>query len=224
MKLSDHFKPLPWDVVAFGMPCYELADVSPEVLEYAKNTPGHYTVKINPLAAKGELHANGFYYCDSLIEPHCSRERFVSHGNPAVRLARDVPFEVVVDLCDGAFFYGRFHRDFNMARESADTRYKNWLKQFHDSGDVISVFYEQELAAFFCVSDNRLMLHAVTGKLQGKGLAKYFWSVVCNDLFQAGHKELTSSVSSTNLAVVNLYASLGFRFRNALDIYHLFVG
>ena len=88
---------------------------------------------------------------------------------------------------------------------------------------MIAVLYEGELAGFFCISENKLMLHAVLKKLQGKGLSKYFWSAVCRKLFQLGHKELTSSVSATNLPVVNLYASLGFRFRNTLDVYHLFV-
>ena len=70
---------------------------------------------------------------------------------------------------------------------------------------------------------NKLVLHAVSEKFRGGGLAKYLWSVACKDLFGRGHQELTSSVSAANLPVVNLYASLGFRFRNSLDVYHRLV-
>jgi ribosomal protein S18 acetylase RimI-like enzyme len=55
---------------------------------------------------------------------------------------------------------------------------------------------------------------------RGKGLAKYLWSTGCRELFKRGHKELSSSISAANLAVLNLYSSLGFRFRNAVDVYH----
>jgi hypothetical protein len=43
---------------------------------------------------------------------------------------------------------------------------------------------------------------------------------VCADLARQGARELTSSISATNLAAANLYRALGFRFRNPIDIYH----
>jgi hypothetical protein len=51
-------------------------------------------------------------------------------------------------------------------------------------------------------------------------MAKFLWTPVCQALFDAGASEIVSSISAANLAVVNLYSSLGFRFRNAVDIYH----
>ena len=55
---------------------------------------------------------------------------------------------------------------------------------------------------------------------RGRGLAKYFWSAVCRHLFEQGQAEIRSSISFTNIAVINLYSSLGFRFRKPVDIYH----
>ena len=55
---------------------------------------------------------------------------------------------------------------------------------------------------------------------RGRGLARHLWSAVCTDLARRGERELTSSISATNLPALNLYVSLGFRFRNALDVYH----
>jgi ribosomal protein S18 acetylase RimI-like enzyme len=43
---------------------------------------------------------------------------------------------------------------------------------------------------------------------------------MCAELARQGAPELTSSISATNLAALNLYVSLGFRFRNPVDVYH----
>jgi predicted GNAT family acetyltransferase len=88
---------------------------------------------------------------------------------------------------------------------------------------VYGVFWRDELAGFIAYSNNNLVLHAVVEGYRGKGLAKYWWSAVCAELFAAGHEEVKSSISAANVAVLNLYASLGFSFRNALDIYHRLV-
>ena len=115
--------------------------------------------------------------------------------------------------------HGRFHRDFNLSDDAADQRYVNWLQQLYREKEVFAMAWDGELAAFFACDGNRILLHAVAEKFRGKGLAKYLWSLSCQELFAFGHEQLQSSVSSSNLAVVNLYASLGFRFRGAIDIY-----
>jgi len=64
------------------------------------------------------------------------------------------------------------------------------------------------------------VLHALGAKHRGRGLARHLWSAVCAELARQGALELTSSISATNLAALNLYVSLGFRFRNPVDVYH----
>ena len=64
------------------------------------------------------------------------------------------------------------------------------------------------------------MLHALGDGHRGRGYARYLWSAVCADLAQKGEREITSSVSAANTAALGLYATLGFRFRNPLDVYH----
>jgi len=59
--------------------------------------------------------------------------------------------------------------------------------------------------------------------MRGQGLAKYWWYAVIADLFAAGNETVTSSISASNVAVVNLYASLGFSFQHPQDIYHRIV-
>ena len=223
MELPDGVEKVPWDRNEFGMAVYEIQSATVPVLERVVRIPGHYTVKVAPLSSKRLLHEYGFYYCDTLVEPHCSRDRFVFHHNDAAGVTGDYSLEELVGKCDGAFVYGRFHRDFNLDRRKADLRYINWLRELDHAGHVLALTYNGKAAGFIAFSSNRLVLHAVGKEYRGKGLAKYLWSVACKKLFENGHQELVCSVSVANLPVVNLYTSLGFRLRNAVDVYHRLV-
>lgn len=216
-------KPTPWDEAAFSIPTFELADASEPTLSKALEQPGHYSVKVAPLACKKLLHQYGFYYCDTLIEPFCDQAKLKPADNREVSISTDVNIDELLPLCHGAFVHGRFHRDFKLAREKADLRYDNWLKSLIKGNTVYGIYFQAELAAFIALSDNCFVLHAIAENHRGKGLAKYFWSAVCMDCFKSGINEIRSSISASNIPALNLYASLGFRFRNPLDIYHRLV-
>jgi len=213
----------PWDAIAFGIDTHELADASAGSLQQATATAGHHTVRVDPLASKQLLDEYGFYYCDTLLEPYCNLERLKSLSHPDCTVAKDAEWQALLAICHGAFAHGRFHRDFNLDRESADIRYDNWLRQLYDRQTIYGLFWRNELTGFIAYSDNRLLLHAVAKAFRGKGYAKYWWSAVCAELFNMGHTEVKSSISAANVGALNLYASLGFSFRNPQDIYHRLV-
>jgi len=210
---------VPWDSAALGCDAYELRVATPDAIAQAR-APGHYTVKVDPLADKRFLHENGFYYCDTLIEPFSSAAEFKPLLRPAASFSRETAIGPLVAICAGAFEHGRFHRDFNVERSRADLRYQSWLKTLHAAGKVYGLEWEGELAGFIAHEGAKFVLHALGPKHRGRGIAKYLWSVVCADLVQQGATELSSSISTTNLPAVNLYAALGFRFRNPIDVYH----
>lgn len=214
------FTETPWDALAFGLPTYELAEPSEAALAAAATTPGHFTVRVDPLADKSALHRHGFYYCDTLVVPEVTAARFIAHSDPQAGIRRDLPLEQLEALCLGVFEFGRFHRDFNLPGEQADQRYIGWLRQLAREGEVFALTYAGDLAGFFACAGPRILLHAVAPGCRGKGLGKALWTCACAELFAAGHERLESSVSAANLAIVNLYASLGFRFRSPQDIYH----
>ena len=213
----------PWDAAVFGLPTYELADASAEALHQAIHTPGHHTVRIAPLASKQLLHEYGFYYCDTLIEPHCTVEKLIVLAHPDCSICKSVDLRELLPICHGAFIHGRFHRDFNLDRACADARYVNWLHQLYDQQSVYGLYWCNNLAGFIAYSGNKLALHAVAESYRGKGLTKYWWCAVCSELFGLGCPEVKSSISAANMAALNLYASLGFGFRNPVDIYHRLV-
>ena len=224
MRAEGLIEPTPWDSRALGAETFEVRRVTPEAMALVDRTPGHYTAKVDPLAPKALLHGSGFYYCDTLLEPECLPGELIVHARDGVTVSRDVPLERLRPLCHGAFAYDRFHRDFNVAPAAADARYDNWLAQMHAAGQVHGISVDGELAAFIALVGERMVLHAVAREQQGRGLAKFIWSAACRHFFEErGVERLESSISAANLAAVNLYASLGFRFRAAVDVYHRLV-
>ena len=219
MSKKSLIEPTPWDTAAFGMPTWELTEYSEEALQQAARTGGHFTLRVDPLADKRLLHEHGFYYCDTLIEPHCDATRLRPVTHPNANISREIDANQALAICHGAFSHGRFHRDFNLTKAAADLRYDSWLKQLLDARQVYGLYWEDALAGFIALNGNKLVLHALSGKYRGMGRSKYWWSSVCSELFESGHPEVKSSISASNLAVLNLYASLGFVFANPQDIY-----
>lgn len=216
-------KATPWDTVAFGMPTWELLEYSAAALQQAAQTAGHHTLKVDPLADKRLLHEYGFYYCDTLIEPHCNAARLRTVQHPDATISKEVDVGQALTICHGAFTHGRFHRDFNLHQAAADLRYDNWLKQLLEAQQVYGLYWQGTLAGFIGHSESNLVLHALAEKYRGKGLSKYWWSEVCRQLLVGGGDEVKSSISAANLAVLNLYASMGFAFGSPQDIYHRLV-
>lgn len=218
--MTKLIRPTPWDAKAFGLPTWELLEYSAAALDEAVVTRGHHTIKVDPLADKRLLHERGFYYCDTLIEPYCDGQRLRAVHHSSATISRKIDSEQVLAICHGAFSHGRFHRDFNLSSTSANFRYDNWLKQLIGSDQVYGLYWECELAGFVGYAGNCLVLHAVAEKYRGKGIAKYWWSLVCAEILESNGDEVKSSISASNLAIFKLYASLGFSFRDPLDIYH----
>jgi len=223
MMSSDAIRPSPWDTEAFRLPCFEITDASPQVLDRALRTAGHYTVKIDPTASKEALNSHGFYYCDTLIEPFCTKSQFILRPHPEAAITWSTSMAELAPICANAFDHGRFHRDFNLPTEASEKRYLNWLEQLHTEGQVMGLVFEGKTIGFIACKDRCFVLHAIHRDFRGKGLAKHLWTAACLEMFAADDDEIYSSVSAANLTVVNLYASLGFRFRNPKDVYHCMV-
>ncbi|MBD1837175.1 GNAT family N-acetyltransferase [Coleofasciculus sp. FACHB-501] len=222
MDIDKHILSTPWDSKVFNLNTFEIINVSEEVLKKIvnDNQPGHYTVKVKPNFPKKIFYDYGFYYCDTLIEPYCTQNHFIEFQKEGISLSLSVPIDELVQICHGAF-NGRFHSDFNVANNLADIRYDLWLKELYQSQSVFGLMYYGDLAGFWGFSNNKIVLHALSEKYRGKGMAKYFWSMACKKVFDMNHKELLSSISASNMPVFNLYTSLGFKFRNPREVYHI---
>ncbi|TWI64323.1 acetyltransferase (GNAT) family protein [Pseudoduganella lurida] len=221
-------RPSPYDAAAFGMPAWELTEYSAPALAAADGQPGLQTIKVDPLADKALLQRHGFHYCDTLLATRATRQRLrdvpARAGLSIGRVDTQHPdAAALLAICHGAFAHGRFHRDFRLDRAGADRRYDNWLAQLLAADGVWGLYADGVPAGFIARNGASLVLHAVAPQFRGQGLARHWWHLAAAALFDAGHAEVTSSISAANVAVLNLYASLGFAFDAPQDIYHRIV-
>jgi ribosomal protein S18 acetylase RimI-like enzyme len=234
--MTELLAPAPYDAAAFGMPAWELAACTPEALRLADATPGLQTIKVDPLADKALLEQHGFHYCDTLLgtratpaqlrapAPRAGLPNLPNLPNlPHLHIALAPDPQRTLAICHGAFEHGRFHRDYALPRAGADLRYDNWLRQLLAAGTVYGLYRDDVLSGFIGYHGATLVLHAVAPECRGQGLAKHWWHQAAEALFRAGQPEVRSSISAANLAVLNLYASLGFSFQHPQDIYHRIV-
>lgn len=220
--MTENIKSTPWDARAFGVDTYELTDASEETLQIAANKPGHFTVKVDPLSSKKNLHDHGFYYCDTLLKPSCQKDKFQPFSDEAISLSDNIALDDFVAISSGSYQHGRFHRDFKVKKAWADRRYDRWLAQLYDEGHVWGLLYNGALAGFFAYNKNQVLLQVLEANFRGQGLSKYFWTAGCKSLFNKGYDEVSTSISACNLVIVNLVTALGFRFQDAVDVYHKF--
>lgn len=223
MNSCESISATPWDTTVFGVPTWEIREYSEDTLAAAELLGGHFSIKVDPTMQKALLHKFGYYYCDTLIEPFCTVAKFRHFLSSSVNAARKFDENEMLKICHGAFRHGRYHRDFQLTAGLADVRYDSWLKQMIEKDQVYGLFQGDNLAGFIAYQGHVLVLHAVSEEYRGMGLSKHWWSLVIQELFQAGHAEVSSSVSASNVAVLNLYISLGFSFRKPVDVYHKLV-
>lgn len=216
--------PAPWDSAAFGLPAWELRQYSAAALALADATPGLQSIKVDPLADKRALHEHGFYYCDTLLETRARADQLRAlAARPDLSISDQFDPAAALAICHGAFAHGRYHRDFGVDPRGATLRYDNWLRQLLAAGQVEGLFVDGELGGFIAHHGASLVLHAVAPAWRGRGLSKYWWRLCIERRFAAGHGEVSSSISAGNMAVLNLYASLGFSFLHPQDVYHRLV-
>lgn len=134
------------------------------------------------------------------------------------------------DLCFMAsrtFRHTRFHLDPLLGAQIGDQRYENWMRNAfalpHQQvlkcmlGDATIAFFVQEFPephhAFWS-------LVGLTPESQGQGMGKRVWKAALVWLQENGVSKVSTSISSLNAPVLNLYARLGFRFPEPEMTFH----
>jgi len=135
-----------------------------------------------------------------------------------------------VNLCELAsrtFSNTRFHLDPLLGLRMGDERYKTWMRNAFDLShqQVLKCVHEGEIVAFFVQEFPEpghvfWSLVGLTPGLQGRGLGKRIWQAAMRWLQGRGVSKISTSISSLNTPVLNLYARLGFRFPEPEMTFH----
>jgi hypothetical protein len=132
--------------------------------------------------------------------------------------------EVRTVACE-SFAEDRFHCDPNCATEIADRRFGFWVDDLTKDADVVFdvVIVDGVVVGLMARKGSHLILAGFSPRRNGAGLGAYLWLNSCQCVQQLGHGSVHSRISVNNMAVLNLYVRLGFKFRAPQYTYHLWL-
>lgn len=141
--------------------------------------------------------------------------------------AADPDLAAVMAIAESAFTTGRFALDPRLERTVNGRRYATWVESAANgtSQIVLGARRDGELVGFFVVEDlggGAMYWHltAVAPEAQGRGIGRSLWRTMVARHRAAGAGSIRTTISGHNLAVINLYARLGFRFVGSAQTFH----
>jgi GNAT superfamily N-acetyltransferase len=122
---------------------------------------------------------------------------------------------------------GRFIQDPHIDPELGRRRYRIWTENAftHPRQQVVKCLVDDAIVAFFVIERRAAdhcfwSLGGMAPGQQGKGLGKRVWNAMLSRHRAEGVDTMSTSISSHNTAVFNLYVSLGFRILQASTTLH----
>ncbi len=168
----------------------------------------------------GFLESQGFRFIELNYRPtRLGLDGFVADREIAVRMAGPSDLAEISGFAGRIFDSGRLHLDPQVGPGLGNRRYAAWAANaFHHPGQsVLKCVMDDRTVAFMVVeqpapSTRFWSLVGLAPGLAGHGLGRRVWQTVLAFHHREGVREVSTSISSHNVAVHNLYATLGFRF------------
>lgn len=191
--------------------------------------------------AQHVLAAHGFMFAETALSPYCR----ISHNSTLhafrtdrqawlPRRSRNSELEIgllertsateqaaVSRIAGESFNSDRFHLDPNCPPGAADRRYVLWVEDLLRSDATFHLIRcRGEIIGFLVRTGQRLLLAGFARKYAMSGLGDFFWLSVLDAMASDGIELATTQISANNLPVLNMYARLGFKFRDATALFH----
>ena len=242
-RLRLRAQSVPWDREVFGFPVVQIQDL--EVID-SHGAMSDYAdfrawldlgqVRIvssrlphHRLRESMFLEANGFRFVETVLHP--TLENLQSLNIPQdgllIALAQESDLPLLQDMAERAFHHERYHVDPRLNPRLGDLRYGRWVRNSLGRPDqrLLKITDGDRLVALFLVEsrDDRTAywhLTAVSPRWQGSGYGYRVWQSMLRYHQAEGCEGLMTTISARNVAVLNLYAKLGFRFRPPEMTFH----
>lgn len=175
----------------------------------------------------------GYRYVELNYRPELMLEHSQFEPDPDFYFvkATETDQAVMTEIAARVFRSGRFHDDPQIGPKIGDERYGRWMQNAFSNSqqEVVKCVREQEIVAFFVQeypADNEVFwsLVGLAPGFEGKGLGGRIWRSHLAHLREGGTKRISTSISSRNVPVFNLYVSLGFRFPQPSVTFHWHAG
>lgn len=193
------------------------------------------------MAAQLVIAKHGFHYIETALTPTCRLSKNLLLENFRSNRAELLPrkfltaalqvctlqpgdsecHEQIKRIAAESFVSDRFHIDPHCLNHLADRRYVLWVTDLLQSDACFHLLYNHDqLIGFLVRAGSRLLLAGFARTYAMSGLGEYFWLSVLNSMAAEGIELVTTQISTNNLPVLNMYARLGFKFRDAVSLFH----
>jgi RimJ/RimL family protein N-acetyltransferase len=234
---------VPWDSEIFGYPVAQIDRVELDaaadpaaVLDAFEGWCASHDVRLvscrldhTKLRESMALEERGFRFVEMVYGPRF--DAFESIGAPRhevqVSEATEADVGRIEDVAYTAFTTGRFLLDGRLTPELSRRRYATWVRTSFESSrqTVLKAEVDGDLVGFLIVehrSDRSVYWHltAIAPDWQGKGMGLSLWQTMLVRHGAEGASYVETTISGHNLAIINLYARLGFSFASAQMTFH----
>lgn len=180
------------------------------------------------LSASMALEREGFRFVEMVYSPRLDLARELDRPvvEVSVQPATSEDVEAIADVSSSAFTTGRFALDSRLDPKLGQRRYADWVRRgvAAPRQKLLKISVDDGLAGFFLVEDRDDVaywhLTALTPEWRGRGVGLSVWRAMLQRHRDEGMAAVETTVSGHNLAVLNLYARLGFSFASASMTFH----
>lgn len=233
--LTLEFFLVPWDTEIIGEPVAEIRDITVrEPVVAARDfhmfmtwcaehsiTFSSCRIAHDRLNESMFLQSQGFRFIELNYRPQKEKlqELELPDDDITIESATDADRIFLSEIAGSIFQHGRFHQDPRLGAILGNRRYKAWLLNAFElpHQKVFKALLDSQIIAFFVVEYPEQdqcfwSLVGLASGMQGKGLGKRVWRTMMRKHQLDGIQTITTSISSHNITVLNLYVSLAFRF------------
>lgn len=226
---------VPWDSEALGFPVAQISNILVNDSSSANGSYQEFQCWLNAcgvgvvscrlphefLRESMFLESQGFRFVEMVMHPALAIPPVYEPpaGNLKVEPAVDADLPELRRIAERAFSHERFHVDPRIDRRLGDERYARWVVacRAHPRQRLLKVTREGEAIALFIVeaiADRSILwqLTAVSPEWQGRGYGRQAWRAMLHHHSLEGMQRVSTTVSVRNVAALNLYSVLGFRF------------
>lgn len=234
---------VPWDTEILKQPVAEISKLEVCDLVAAEKSFATYTtwatehaiefchcrIRHSLITESLFLQTQDFKFIELNYRPSIDKLQTLNLPNDTICIqpATEDDHAVLASMAGSIYKYGRFHQDPRLGVELGNLRYKYWLLNAFElpQQQVFKCLLNHQIIAFFVVEypeKDRCFwsLVGLAPGMGGIGLGKRVWQAMMYKHQQEGIETITTSISSHNTAVLNLYVSLAFRFPPPLASFH----
>lgn len=166
---------------------------------------------------------NEYFHADRMLKASVNLKRYAIKEKFRLQIIKTREYKnQILEIALKSFDVDRrFNVNKHCDRNVSEKIIKSWV---YSIDEYYVCMYDDIVVGFIGVVESgddiyEIKLAAVDEKYRMLGVAVEIYSYVCNECKNKGGKQLYGWISTVNMAVMNLYSSLGATFSNPSDIF-----